>query len=78
MGFDESYIITMSSSLGKGKDEDCTLMIWDEGDLRIPDKHKLKKNHTAVKRNCVHPKLILDPDQSSSLYINSIAEYYGG
>ena len=80
MGFDENYILTMSSSRkNDDQDEDCALMIWNEADLGIPDKStKIEKNQNALKRNCVHPKLIQDPSDADTMYVNTIAEYYGG
>ena len=53
------------------------MMIWDESDLNEPKKDKeIKKNNAGLNRNCVHPNLIQDPNDSSSIYLNTISEYY--
>ena len=73
MGFDENFVITMSSSDGDHNDEDCALMIWDANTLTPAD---VKKNNQAKTRNCVHPKLVTDSDPSSlDLWVLTIAEY---
>jgi len=77
MGFDENYIISLSSSLGNNKNEDCAMMIWDEATLAIPQKDKeIKKNHYGLNRNCVHPNIIQNPNDHSEIYFNTITEYY--
>jgi hypothetical protein len=77
MGFDENYVITLSSSLGNNKNEDCAMMLWDEASLGIPQKDKeIKKNHYGLNRNCVHPNIIQNPSNAGEIYFNTITEYY--
>ena len=84
MGFNEDYVLTMSGSRRNGsphdhKDSDCNLVIWEEFDLALPrggrDK-RIKKNYFGGQRNCVHPKLLQDPDDEDLLWVMTITEYY--
>ena len=76
MGFNEDFVFSLSSSKGLTRDEDCTLIIWDAATLGIPQPYqKLKKNHNAQLRNCVHPSLKEDVNDPDVLYVMLIAEY---
>ena len=76
MGFNEDFVFSLSSSRGGNKNEDCALIIWDATTLGTPLKNaKLKKNHNAQLRNCVHPSLKEDTNDPDWLYVMVIAEY---